>query len=168
MSGGQWAFSNSENSPFISGDAVIDMSLTGNDIPYVVYAEYDSLKYAIYDRQTNNWSAGVIDSLFSGSANFVVESDGDGGIGVAYVTEFLGNSVLSFAYTDGSSGFGLERLTEANWDCTVGLAFDFEGNPVISYDNNSELWIAYDPVVPEPATVAMLLIGGCLAFRRKR
>jgi hypothetical protein len=77
--------------------------------------------------------------------------------------------VLSFAYTDGSGGFGLERLTEANWDRTVGLAFDFEGNPVISYDNYGELWIAYDPVVvPEPATITMLLIGGCLALRRRK
>jgi hypothetical protein len=51
MSSGQWAFSDpanpSYNGPIISGSVSMDMALTGNDIPYVVYAEYDLLKYAI-------------------------------------------------------------------------------------------------------------------------
>ncbi|NIA17049.1 MAG: PEP-CTERM sorting domain-containing protein [Planctomycetes bacterium] len=170
MSSGQWVFDDpanpSYNGPFTRGYVAMDMALTSNDIPYVVYAEQDLLKYAVYDRQTSGWSGGIIDSLRY--ANFVVKSDDNGGIGVAYVTDY--DNTLSFAYTDGSSGFGVERLTEADPMSFVGLAFDFEGNPVISYDNNhGELWIAYDPVViPEPATIAMLLIGGCLALRRRK
>jgi hypothetical protein len=50
----------------------------------------------------------------------------------------------------------------------VGLAFDYENNPVISFtDQAGNLAIAYDPVeIPEPVTMAIFALGFAL-IRRK-
>jgi hypothetical protein len=140
------------------------MALTNNDVPYVLYDDYGLLKYAIYDRHSDSWATGILDEI--NRDNFCVASDNSGGIGVAYVTQFAGQDTLSFAYNNGSGWMGPERLTQAEQYNMVGLSFDYENNPVISFiDWEGRMKIAYDPV-PEPATLAILALGFALIRRR--
>lgn len=167
----QWVLNSIDNSPYIGGNGQIDMALSSNDIPYVLYSEESFLKFAIYDRQSDDWLTGALDNLTGGSSegNFCVTADKNGGIGVAYVTQFAGNDMLSFAYNDGSGWSLPERLAPAQAFHMVGLAFDYENNPVISYvDMDGKMKIAYDPVeVPEPMTMTILAIGLSFIKRRK-
>jgi len=166
LTGGQWIFSDPIDAPYIP--ARLDMALTNNDVPYVLYNDVDLLKYAIYDRHSDSWVAGILDEI-SCNDNFCVTSDNNGGIGVAYVTQFAGQDTLSFAYNNGSGWMGPERLTQADRFRGVGLAFDYENNPVISFVGGDGIMkIAYDPQeVPEPATLAILALGFVLIRRSK-
>lgn len=170
LTGNQWVLSTLENSPEIGNSGQIDMALSNNDVPYVIYNDMDFLKYAIYDRQTDDWTTGVLDSLMGGTpaGNFCVAADSSGGIGVAYITQISGQNMLSFAYNNGSGWMLPERLTQADMNKMVGLTFDYENNPVISYVGmDGKMRIAYDPfVAPEPATMAVFALG--LAFFRRR
>jgi len=165
LTGNQWVMNASGDGPEI-GSGQIDMALTNNDVPYVLYDDSSTLKYATYDRQTDSWMTGDLGALSGG--NFCVAADDNGGIGVAYVTEFAGLNMLGFAYNNGSGWMLPERLTLADMNKMVGLAFDYENNPVISFvDNTGKMKIAYDPVViPEPATMAIFALGFAL-IRRK-
>ncbi|MFA5291619.1 MAG: PEP-CTERM sorting domain-containing protein [Phycisphaerae bacterium] len=170
LTGNQWVLNSPEDAPEIGGSGQIDMALTNNDVPYVLYSDMNFLKYSIYDRQSDSWTMGILDALTGGlpGGNFCVAADNNGGIGVAYVTQFAGQNMLSFAYNDGSGWMLPERLIQADINKMVGLAFDYENNPVISYVGmDGKMRIAYDPVeIPEPATMAILALG--LAFIRRR
>ncbi len=164
LTGSQWVLSEPANSPYVP--AALDMVLTSNDVPYVLFDESNLLKYAMYDRHSNSWVSGILDEI-SAEGNFCVASDNSGGVGVAYVSRFADQDMLSFVYNSGSGWMGPERLTRVDAFRMVGLAFDYENNPVISFSGwESGLKIAYDPQVPEPATLAILALGFVL-IRRK-
>jgi hypothetical protein len=71
-------------------------------------------------------------------------------------------------------------LVALAWHGWVGLDFDAENYPVISFlastsggwGSTADIWIAYDPiVVPEPSAVVLAaagFAGMCYAARRKR
>jgi hypothetical protein len=169
LTGNQWILSSQQDAPLIGGPGQIDMALTNNDVPYVLYNDSSSLKYATYDRHTDSWITGILDTLTGGlPMNFCVAADDTGGIGVAYITQFAGQNTLSFAYNNGSGWMLPERLTTADTSKMVGLAFDYENNPVISFvDNTGKMEIAYDPMmIPEPATMAIFALGFALIRRR--
>lgn len=175
----QWHFSEPIPQLFPAGD-VLDLELTSNDIPFIAYGDGSMLNYATYDRIHGQWQTGLIDFMMDN--NFCMASDQQGGIGIAYITETPVASRLGFAYTDGSGlwetellpmdifdefGSPIDFLNISSWD-GIGLAFDNDNNPVISFSNNGETWIAYDPmVVPEPATCFLLLLGG-MTIRKSR
>jgi hypothetical protein len=168
LTGNQWVLNSPINAPVIGNTMQMDMALTTNDVPYVLYSSDSSLlKYSIYDRHSDSWMTGILDAL-SASFNFCVAADSSGGIGVAYVANFAGQDMLSYAYNDGSGWTWLDRLANADSGQEIGLAFDYENNPVISFvDQMGNLSIAYDPVeIPEPATLAVLALGFALIRRR--
>ncbi|MDD5010560.1 MAG: PEP-CTERM sorting domain-containing protein [Phycisphaerae bacterium] len=166
LTGNQWSVSSFMDAPFIGNAAGLDMALTNEDVPYVFYNNNNFLSYAVYDRQSDSWMTNILDTLVGMPMNFCVKADSTGGIGVAYVADFGGIPMLSFAYVDGSGWMGVDRLVEARGEWMIGLAFDYENNPVISFvDDMGNLTIAYDPI-PEPATMAIFALG--LAFIRRR
>lgn len=170
LTSGQWQLSDYQNAPIIPNGS-IGMVLSENDIPYVVYAGNSALNYAIYNRQNNAWATGVLDGYMADPlrANFSMATDSKGGVGVAYVADFAGQKMLSYAYNDGKGWALCDRLVNANYSYTVGLAFDYEDNPVISFVDaqTNYVRIAYDPVVPEPATLALLSAGLFFINRKK-
>lgn len=176
-----WNFSESIPQPLRIGD-VLDLELTANDIPYVAYTdEVGYLSYATYNRIQGQWETGILDATMNPSSNFCMASDQQGGIGVAYVTEADGITRLGFAYTNGNGGWNTDLLPNELFDefgnpidmidiasdLSIGLVFDGENNPVISFSGHGETWIAYDPV-PEPATCLLLLFGGITALRSRK
>ena len=51
----------------------------------------------------------------------------------------------------------------------VGVAFDHNDLPVLSYVKDANIWLAYDPViVPEPAAMTLFAIGGAAFCRGRR
>jgi hypothetical protein len=169
LTGNQWVFNSIENAPVIGNAMQFDMALAADDVPYVLYSDSSLLKYAVYDRHSDSWMTGILDALENSQfGNFCVTADSVGGIGVAYVANFAGMPMLSYAYNNGSDWTWLDRLVEARPDYTVGLAFDYENNPVISFVGmDGRMQIAYDPQeIPEPATLAVLALGFALIRRR--
>ncbi len=173
------------NPPLTAGH-VLDMELNSNDVPYIAYSDGMILHCTTFDRQQGLWQNNTIDFVMND--NFCMAKDHQGGIGIAYVMPYIGDTFavprLGFAYTDGTGGWTSELLPEEILDELglpmdilsiddlngLGLAFDEENNPVISFSNHNETWIAYDPVtIPEPATGLLLLLGGIrlLSSRKK-
>jgi hypothetical protein len=166
--GNDWVFNLLADAPTIGETTRLDMALTADDdVPFVLYSNEALLKYSIYDRHSDSWMTSVLDDALVNPKNFCVTADSSGGIGVAYVAKFAGQNMLSYAYNDGSGWTWLDRLTLADATKMIGLTFDYENNPVISYCYNNKMCIAYDPVaVPEPATMAILALGFALIRRR--
>ena len=148
-----------------------DVALTCNDIPVIAYTDsLDSLYINSYDIHSDSWQNAFISDVDYNSS-FVLDSDSKGGIGLAYVS----GQYLNYKYFDGVSWSNSDILAEASALGTIGLDFDYEDNPVVSFtgvnpeDNTTGLIIAYDPVVtPEPVTISILSLGGLLIARRRR
>ena len=151
------------------------LAFDNHDIPHIV-GRYDEGGGVVgvafdFDIRTGKW---VMSNLpLSDNVNGIlpIASDGQGTVGTAYVS----NGQLIYARNVDNSGWEAFVLPTGGGEIPipsptgVGLAYDYEGIPVIAYSANQSLWLAYDPVVvPEPLTVTMLAIGGLVLCRRRR
>ena len=161
----QWEFDTVKLGASLS---FVDMAMGVEDVPWVTYESENLLYYATYDRQQQDWVNGLIGEL-EGDGYFSMATDSTGGIGVAFVGL---DNLLTYAYTDGSGIWTTDSgFANADDNRDVGLAFDADNNPVICYsdmDYGGVLYLAYDPVVPEPASIMLLAIGAAILRRRQR
>jgi len=171
LNGHQWSLTDSGSESPYTGNSKLDLALSANDIPFVAYADGSMLSYATYDRQTDSIISSNVDTLSTdqfGEDCFAIGSDSEGGIGIAYVASYEGANVLSYAHNAGD-GWEIDRLRDAIATESIGLAYDEEGNPVISYIDvaSGSLMLAYDPIVtPEPASIALFGLGALAVARR--
>jgi hypothetical protein len=171
LTGNQWNFSQyAMELPPVDGP--LDLALNSNDVPFVTYRTNSTgLVCSTYNRAQGQWTSNTISSLVFN--NYCMASDSQGGIGIAYVTNSPGYDTIGFTYINGDQSWSTDSLWTAPsnlmFDMGIGLAFDAENNPVISYNTGGEVWIAYDPmVIPEPATMSLLLLGTMVSLRLRR
>ena len=161
---GQWYFTDIG----LNSTDDLDLALAYGDVPWLAYKDGTDLYYTTYDRQSNTWTAGdYLDALSpTGTGHFSVASDAFGGVGFAYVDDL---GMLTYKYWDRTEGWQSDSLiTQANGSGDVSLAFDADNNPVICYqDTGGLLSLAYDPVIPEPASLALIGLGALLLRRRR-
>ena len=118
-----------------------------------------------FDTIAGTWSATNL-GLNSHNGTTTIAADSTGTVGAAFVDD---NSDLIYAYWTNSAGWQ-SMIVAANVNTqAVGLAFDHDDLPVISYSDSGRLWVAYDPiVVPEPGSLVLLAGLGLAGVARRR
>jgi hypothetical protein len=122
---------------------------------------------AIFDFNpiTGQWSQGLSVTTSNG---IVLASSDDGSAGAAWSNA----GTLFYAHKPDGGAWSVNTVATGvfNSSHTIGLAFDYNDLPVISYGGSSGMRVAYDPIVlPEPASVSLLALGvGTLMLRRRR
>ena len=119
-----------------------------------------------FDTTSASWvSARPGDAAFGTTR---IAADSQGTVGAAFVEDLMGN--LIYAYWTNSAGWQT-TIVDTNVSADrVGLAFDYDDLPVISYTKEGSLWVAYDPIVsvPEPASLTLLAGLGLMVSARRR
>lgn len=147
-----------------------------NDRVAISVLDNTGLSVSSFDIQTGKWGTSWLASEVFSVSDLVYDSQGRPAL--AYVTAGLSNPEVHYVIHDGSgwvdsvlpagvdAASGL-NVTPLSTSVGVALAFDGEDLPVIAYKANGTLVLAYDPVVvPEPASLVMLLVGLVLVRRR--
>ena len=146
------------------------MVFDNHDVPYVSAVTTDNTGIILhFDVPTASWQCTYVtpSATMQSGATLPLATDGEGNIGTAFVT---GNNALTYFH----------RISDGQWvsstlapplgvpGSSVGIAYDYEGLPVISYSTGNSLWLAYDPVaVPEPLSLTLLGLGGLALLRRR-
>jgi hypothetical protein len=182
---GVWGFTDLKQAvgvPYLADSVDLAMDSVGR--PHIVGMSGSALIATDFDVATGLWKTQTLANNMASSPfafGATVASDSRGRVGAAWVEpSSLGsaNGSLMYAYKDGSKDWvtqtvatyiTLPRTTEQfpiKSVQGVGLAFDAENLPVISFTGaDNKIWVAYDPLspiasVPEPCTLLILASGG--------
>jgi len=97
-----------------------------------------------------------------------IAADDEGDVGIAWI-EVSGD--LRYAGIDGNGNWtpsSVDNSGAMGIGQTVGLAFDHDGLPVISYEKFGNIHLAYDPIItPEPTSLALFGLAGLMMLRRR-
>ncbi|MEM1446215.1 MAG: hypothetical protein AAGF84_09185 [Planctomycetota bacterium] len=148
---------------FPQGEGSLNFDAQGR--PHIVFP---NSQVFTFDSIAAAWSATTLDSgLPSFGPLLSIESDATGLTGVGYVDS---SDNLMFAYWTAAAGWQ-QTVVDVGVDDNyqVGLDFDYDNLPVLSYVKNSRVHVAYDPIVavPEPAVVAVAMVGLTLIKRQR-
>jgi hypothetical protein len=170
----------------------LDLAIDSKGRPHVIGQSQTSLVAFDFNIPTGQWTMQTLAtpmqiSLLSGATLAV---DDKGGVGAAWVEpNLLGSSYgsLMYAYKNGTEDWSVQTVTTSVLNPksstaipikalqSVGLTFDADNLPVISFTgNDGGVYVAYDPVsviatVPEPASIVLVLCGifGMIFVARK-
>lgn len=153
----------------------LSLAFGPNDEPAIaILSDYD-LSVATYDIQSNEW---VVEEVAQGieSERVQIAFDNLGHMALAYMTQGQQDDELHYriqrdaGWADYTLPNGLDPDSDLYVSPTnnteAALAFDANNLPVIAYYGHDGLLLAYDPIIPEPTT-ALLLIVGVAAMRRR-
>lgn len=121
-----------------------------------------------FDTISGVWTGTILDDV-PGNRAAAIAADTTGTVGAAFVNS---SDELIYAYWTNSAGWQ-SMIVDFNVDANnqVGLAFDADDLPVISYSAGGDLKLAYDPIVAVPEPGSFALAGGLGLFilgRRRR
>jgi len=148
-------------------------------IPHILGQDDAKTAHAYrYDVVFGQWRAATLPfGTFVDGDILPLAAASDGTVGTAFVS----GDELYYAYRelDGlgwsavqlPTGGPLPTSGPMPAQASAGLAYDYNGIPVIAYvaAGTNNIWLAYDPVqVPEPATAGLLALGGIALLRRRR
>lgn len=150
------------NTPFFySGDGELTFDAQGR--PHII--DRDAQVFS-FDTTSGQWTLSVLGSTFTPTSTIAADSTGT--VGAAFVDT---DGDLIYAYWTNSAGWQSMVVDSNVENQEVGLAFDYDDLPVISYAKQGSLWLAYDPIVevPEPGSLGLIAgLGLLIAGRRSR
>jgi hypothetical protein len=161
----------------------MDLALDSLGRPHIVGVSmgspYDIVAYD-FDPMLGQWKTQSLGTSADSQSPFgaAVAADSLGGVGAAWVKYSQPTGAqLMYAYKDGNNNWEshvvatssvynpITHATEPLMSSQgVGLTYDANDFPVISFTASGKIWLAYAPVtaVPEPSTIILLAIGGAL------
>jgi hypothetical protein len=162
-------------------DAPVSVAFDGRGRPNITYQRDSELFVADFDVR-EGWGityAGYLDSGSVSSYGYRVpiECNNDGTVGIAFVE----NGELIYKFKPLDDSWSEDRIdSDVHFlggtvnTGEVGLAYDYEGIPVVAfvgnnYEDGAGVYIAYDPIItPEPVSMSLLGLGGLLMLRRRK
>jgi len=127
--------------------------------PHVVDVHNGQIGVFSFETQQGDWTYTNLGSTHGAPFTTAPIAATDGGprggeVGVAWVN--AADDALEYSSRDSTGQWITETVTAGvdggflRPDQTVGLTFDAEGLPVISFQQDGQLWLAHDPVLVEP------------------
>lgn len=179
-----------QSSPLLGGWAstqlpIISLPMSGGDMvldslgrPHVV-AFGNGLAACDFNIQDGTWKVQTLGIAgYMPAFGATLAADGKGGVGAAWVEPNITTSgcSLKYAYKNGDDDWAVYPVTSSvggnlvDQSQRVGLAFDADDFPVISFVAGGNIWLAYDPPaeIPEPSTLILLAAGGAFALAARR
>jgi hypothetical protein len=158
----------------------LDLSIDSLGRPHVLGVRTSTQELVSYDFDPvlGQWKTQSLGTGLVGYFGASVAADGKGGVGAAWIKYTqTGGVQLMYSYKSGENDWSTQLVTSSAYDPTtkiystltqeqeVGLAFDANDLPVISFTAGNKIWLAYDPsTVPEPSVMLLLVSGGVLVL----
>jgi len=170
MTGGWTKTENLNDGSLVQMGELSGLAFDAQDRPYILGASPGERGVAFqFDIVGNEWSACNLPAAMNLQGRLPVASNDAGVVGTAFASHG------ELYYVSNANGAGWTTVSVPTGmaeprDGGVGLAYDYEGLPVLAFNSmTGSMWLAYDPVIaPEPATLVLIGAGGLALLRRRR
>ena len=133
---------------FANDIQLMDMAYDSLGRPFLLTQDPNdtTIRCVYYDIRSASWITEVV--MYSPNRYFtdslVLAANDSGVIGTAFVS----NNNLYYAYKDNNEDWATDLVdTGVDEVRQVGITYDYEGLPLISYSKNDTLHLAYDPII---------------------
>jgi hypothetical protein len=172
---GSWGYVNLAQAvtPPITSLQYTDLAIDSLGRPHVTGIQGNSLVALDFNITSGRWVSQVLGSSLEPILGATLAADDQGRVAAAWVETTATGANLKYACKDGLDSWMTQTVTSTAGPYPpifqqtetlysrqrVGLAFDANDLPLISFVGQSgNIWLAYDPV-PEPSILALLISG---------